>query len=551
MALGKLETKGDLKRQLKRWFIEDPSFHKLLQGSKNGSSTNPRVGWLKADFGAEGDGNAATGTGTDDLVQLNNAIAALNANEIDALMIEPGVFILSAVPNAITASDYLIEGSGPSTILRFASSAARGTFFTVGQSGGTSSARGKIRDFAIRCNATGNTPPADEQAFQLVKGGTTYVTDIYCTDIGGLCKIGTTDLDDRMQLYGFFNIFGSWNQETPDPSRIYIVNGTNGRFKDVRLTATEVNGGYGIHAAPTSKGVDQHFFTRVEAWGMGAHSENIAAGETYDGIDWNVFVNFTGGQVVNWVFTNCVFDEGREGAVRIFADSGNSSCRDMHFLDCHYATNAGRGFLINHGGTGILSSLQISGGRIRYKDAPAIQLEGADVDSVGVVDVDLLHESSAFDSASTARDSIVHSFKHGRAVDQEIVFTGSPPAPLVAGTSYYVKDADANSDEKEFTLAAAPGGATIDITASDAGAYFVAVDAALQQDDVNGVRMSACYIGPFQGATTATAYAAKNLAGSGSDRYAIVGNVSRAMVTGFDNGYATSASQVVASNAVG
>jgi hypothetical protein len=557
MPLGRLQHEADLKRQIARWASE-PSF-RMLFADKN--PTEPAVfdldlGFanLRGDYDAVGDGNVSAGTGTDDLAALNAAISDLNDGTIDALYIPSGCYILSGVPDVITASDYYIFGDGPSTILRMQDTAAHGKFFTLGESAGQASARGRIADMTVWCNPTTNTPPADERAFHLINGGTTFITNIFVFNIGGLCKIGSNIPGDRFQLYGFHEIYGTWNSHTPSPSRIHIINGTDGRFVDIRLTENEVNGGYGVHGDPTSAGIDQHFFHNCEIWAMGAHSENLAAGDTYDGIDWNVYLNFTDGQIVNWTFHQCVLDEGRNGAVRIFSTAGNSTCRDMHFVDCHYATNAGRGFFIDHAGTGILSSLQIIGGRIRYKDAPAVQLDGSAIASAGLSNVDLLHESVAYSSANTTRDSIVHGHKHGRAVDDEIIFTGSPPAPLVAGTSYYVKNVDANGDDKEFTLSAttpASGGATINLTASASGAYFIAVDAAFQQNDADGVRVNGCYFGPFQGATSATDVACKNLGASVSDFYSIVGNVSRAMVTGFDTGYGASASEVVASNAAG
>lgn len=60
---------------------------------------------------------------------------------------------------------------------------------------------------------------------------------------------------------------------------------------------------------------------------------------------------------------------------------------------------------------------------------------------------------------------LIRSPGHGLANDQQIVFIGGmPPAPLVAGTVYFVRAAGADT----FQVAAAAGGAAIDLTAQAA-----------------------------------------------------------------------------------
>ena len=508
--------------------------------------------WLNArDYGMVGDNS------TDNLAALNKAIAALNHNG-GALYIPPGVYSLTDVPDPITTTDWLIFGAGPATSLRFKSTAAHGTFFTLGTHA-TACSRGIIRDLNVQCNAATNVPPATERAFHLVNGGTCFIENIGCINIGGLCKIGTTDTADRFQLYGFENIRGNWNSVTAAPSRIHIINGTDGRFVNLRLTENEVNGGYGIHADPTSVGVDQHFFDNCEVWSMGAYSENLAAGDTYDGIDRNVYINFTNGQVVNWVFKQCVFDESRLQGVYIFSGSGNNTCRDMHFVDCHWATNAGRGVQVNHNGTGTCQNIEVIGGRIRYKDQPAVQVFGGDVDSFYVGGgISLQHESFSFFSTTAASDQISTDatgaggvkFKHGLAVNDELVLTAStvttsPANMMDAGDTVFVKTV---VDAYTFTVSDTSGGAVINITNNGTGSLMHRVGSAFQQDDANGVRVTGCYFGPFENVTN-TDYAVKNLAGSTSDHLAITGNVAVDMNTGFDNGYTPSATQVVANNA--
>lgn len=93
---------------------------------------------------------------------------------------------------------------------------------------------------------------------------------------------------------------------------------------------------------------------------------------------------------------------------------------------------------------------------------------------------------------------------HGLVNNQEVKFTGTPPAPLVAGTTYFVRDAAANT----FKVSATLGGAAVDITGTTAAAvdpqalwtgvfglsdFTAALDNTLQDDsdyDSEGFRSS-------------------------------------------------------------
>lgn len=71
---------------------------------------------------------------------------------------------------------------------------------------------------------------------------------------------------------------------------------------------------------------------------------------------------------------------------------------------------------------------------------------------------------------------LVQSVAHGYADTQKIVFfNGTPPAPLVEGTVYFVRDATADT----FKVAATAGGAAIDLTAT---ATFGCVVCAVTED---------------------------------------------------------------------
>jgi len=65
-------------------------------------------------------------------------------------------------------------------------------------------------------------------------------------------------------------------------------------------------------------------------------------------------------------------------------------------------------------------------------------------------------------SADTGTEIITVSASHGAGVDSRVVYTaGTPPAPLVVGTTYWIKTAPGAAT---FTLAATRGGATINLT---------------------------------------------------------------------------------------
>jgi hypothetical protein len=67
---------------------------------------------------------------------------------------------------------------------------------------------------------------------------------------------------------------------------------------------------------------------------------------------------------------------------------------------------------------------------------------------------------------------LVYATGHGYSDTNEITFFGGPPAPLVEGTTYFVRDATTDT----FKVAATSGGSAIDLTtASSAGCWVVAI----------------------------------------------------------------------------
>ncbi len=507
-------------------------------------------------------GNLPTDGSTNALTAWNNLIAAINAGTYSEVEWPAGTFVFDGNPTAITATDVTIHGQGPSTIIKKKSTSATGKFFILGVSGGAQASRVLIHGFQLRCNAangppnTASIPPATDKAFHLIKGGTIHVRDITCLEIGGLCEVGTAaDVNDRVQLYGFERIRGNWNSATANPSRIHIVNATDGLYNNIRLTDTEVNGGIGIHAdaSGASPITDQHIFSNCEIWGMGSHSENTAAGITYDGIDWNIKLDFSNAPVFNWTFKNCVLDEGVSGAVWIHSGSGTSqTSKDIHFDDCHMACAGGRGIYLDHQGNASCNSIQVNGGRIRTKEGVALELHGSNVDSFGASNVNLLQEQIGYSASNpSSRHSVQHTFKHGRSVDDPVVFSGSPPSPLSAGTTYYVKNADANSDGFEFTVSATPSSGAntlINVVAGGSGSYRVVTPAHVQFTDCDGVRVTGCYMGAFEGGATTAVTNAVRAIGS-PDHMAITGNVAPATVGAFSSGITASATKVLANNA--
>ena len=64
---------------------------------------------------------------------------------------------------------------------------------------------------------------------------------------------------------------------------------------------------------------------------------------------------------------------------------------------------------------------------------------------------------------SLASDEFVYCPSHGYSDDQEVVFwAGTPPSPLVAGTIYFVR----NAETDRFKVSATAGGSAIDITSA-------------------------------------------------------------------------------------
>lgn len=77
---------------------------------------------------------------------------------------------------------------------------------------------------------------------------------------------------------------------------------------------------------------------------------------------------------------------------------------------------------------------------------------------------------------SVASTDVVYAAAHGYSDTQKIVFyNGTPPAPLVEGTVYFVRDAATDS----FKVAATSGGSAIDITGSPS---FGCVVSAITED---------------------------------------------------------------------
>jgi hypothetical protein len=81
---------------------------------------------------------------------------------------------------------------------------------------------------------------------------------------------------------------------------------------------------------------------------------------------------------------------------------------------------------------------------------------------------------------SIASSDLVYAAGHGYPDTQKIVFfDGTPPAPLVEGTTYFVRDSTGDS----FKVAATSGGAAIDLTAPSS---FGCVVCAIAEDVYGG-----------------------------------------------------------------
>lgn len=77
---------------------------------------------------------------------------------------------------------------------------------------------------------------------------------------------------------------------------------------------------------------------------------------------------------------------------------------------------------------------------------------------------------------SVASSDVVYCAGHGYSDTQKVVFyQGTPPSPLVEGTTYFVRDAATDS----FKVAATSGGAAIDLTTAPS---FGCVVAAITED---------------------------------------------------------------------
>lgn len=90
--------------------------------------------------------------------------------------------------------------------------------------------------------------------------------------------------------------------------------------------------------------------------------------------------------------------------------------------------------------------------------------------TVRVGGASLKNATRTISSVNTGTDTITADAAHLLTVGSTWVGSGSLPAPLVAGTKYYVKTVPNSTD---FTLSATSGGATIDLTTTTAGGTFI------------------------------------------------------------------------------
>lgn len=122
-----------------------------------------------------------------------------------------------------------------------------------------------------------------------------------------------------------------------------------------------------------------------------------------------------------------------------------------------------------------ITSLLYDAATLTYQVTPAgfnifQQFENHDVRDSGV---SLKQAVRAITAVNTGTDTLTFDAAHGLVVGSEVIFSGTPPAPLLGTGSYvpyYVKTVPAGD---QLTLAATPGGATIDITGSTTGATMV------------------------------------------------------------------------------
>lgn len=78
------------------------------------------------------------------------------------------------------------------------------------------------------------------------------------------------------------------------------------------------------------------------------------------------------------------------------------------------------------------------------------------------LDVDTNYDIADFSATVDATADTFTKTAHGLLANEPVRFTGTLPAPLAAGTTYYVRDVTANT----FKVSATVGGAAVDITAA-------------------------------------------------------------------------------------
>jgi hypothetical protein len=263
--------------------------------------------------------------------RIQRGIAWLNAAAFRCLVAPAGSYTLPVTPlDPIIGNDKAFIGEPGSRFTTSASAGENGTFFRVGD--GTSGSVNRFTMAGFELN-TGNPTEALTHAI-IVDGVAGMQLDLpYLNGVAGALLIGPNAYVHR---FTFSLPNGSWRAER-GLAAIKQVRATTVVANNVLLLSSSTEEvpetACALHIAAGDNN-DGFYANRMEIWAVGELPRGVV-------------LDCTGGQIVNFDFDNCVFDDSRDKAIELRADSGANSMERIYFRRTRTTPKSGQALHIS------------------------------------------------------------------------------------------------------------------------------------------------------------------------------------------------------------
>lgn len=342
---------------------------------------------------------------------LNAAIAAANATSFGMVRIVllPGLLNLgNTAITTLTKNDVEVVG-GRDVYVRFGSGHT-GRFLTI------SGTRVAVRNFTLEYAAGA---AYSEHPFDLPSGSDRTISDITLINGPALFRVGNTSYATRTRIYNI--TINGWRADL-GLKAIQILRGVDVNVSDVICTGTVagVSSTRALDISPLAL-ADTLRFRDVQFYTSGRTEKLVT-------VDW------TSASIANVWFDNCVFDESTAAGMEIISSGGAFSLRWLTIAGTRVSTYTGNCIRIAHGGTGLMTALEIrGGGELAYRTAAAIYTEKT---GTGVAQGPLISGVRIVDACPSGGSAVVAALSMGIAgfnVTANSLVKGNDP---VAGVQF-------------------------------------------------------------------------------------------------------------------